>query len=225
MTSNCEYGCDGSGFFEVDQQSTRMCVCRLVAISTVPTHLRSKRFSGFDVSRAPEQVRQVRAWADAYADGCHSLILFGSGKGTGKTHLMAAAALQVIASRRHRDFGEVSFTLAPSMLADIAQTHERNEQMVRAAKAIVLFLDDVGQGDEGDPTWLRAKKRSAYFRLINAREMGGLTTVCTSNLETIEQFADVVGEAATDRLFGMAGRAGLVKFNGIPSYRLRELLG
>ncbi len=219
--TECEYGCDGSGVNHQPSGAVRFCTCTFMA--AVPAQLRGKRFDNFDAGRAPEQLGRVRAWADGYTDGCRSLILFGSGKGTGKTHLMAAAANQVIAARRHTDFNQAVFALAPTMLAGIA--NEQSPILDRATKAVVLFLDDVGQGDEGDPAWLRAKKRTAYFRIIDHRDAGGLTTVCTSNMETVEQFADVIGEAATDRLFGMCGKAGLVQFGGIPSYRLRELLG
>lgn len=202
------------------------CRCLPLSFARIPRPLHGKTFGAFDASRAPEQFERVQAWAAGYHDGAPSLMLFGSGKGSGKTHLMTAAAVSVILTGKVRPAIDerVQFVLAPRLMAGVTQPETFSDTLESLARHRLLFVDDVGQADEGDPAWLRAKKSDAYFRLINHREMNGLTTVCTSNLESVEQFADVLGEAAADRLLGMCGKQGLVKFSGITSYRLRHLL-
>lgn len=227
MTSNCEFGCDGGGFMPQADGAMRVCLCHWLGLVGLPKALNSKRFDDFDASRAGEQLRRVREWADNYHDGIHSLLLYSDGKGTGKTHLLSAAAVQVI--RRHKytsaTLERTRFVLAPRFFEDMTSNPEAfSDRLDRAMRCDLLFIDDVGQGDEGDPAWLRAKKRDAYFRLFNHREMHGLTTAATSNLDTIAKFADVLGEAACDRFMGMCGKAGRIKFDGITSYRLREEL-
>lgn len=224
MTSKCEYGCDGGGTISNDGiHIDGFCVCMRLAWAGIPQPLRSKRFDNFDAGRVDEQVARVRAWVDAFEHGCPSLMLYGFGKGTGKTHLMAAAAHHIAAHKVQPLNAGMAFMLAPNVFVNITSDVDKfNADIEKASNARLLFLDDVGQADEGDPAWLRAKKRDAYFRLINHRETNGLTTVCTSNLETVEQFADVLGEAAADRLLGMCGKPGLIKFSGIKSYRLRS---
>jgi DNA replication protein DnaC len=229
-TSSCEFGCNGSGYFDpkdADVPTVTVCLCWWLSSVGIPKALHGKHFDNFDVDRAFSQYRRVVSWVDGYRDGCHSLMLLGGGRGTGKTHLMAAAAIEVI--RKHKRSSKAMqgtrFLLSPAFFADITTNPEGfGDRLDEAARARLLFVDDVGQADEGDPAWLRAKKRDAWFRLINHRDMNGLTTVATTNLETIPQIADVVGEAGASRLLGMCGSAGLVKFEGISDYRLRELV-
>lgn len=225
--SDCVYGCDGAGI--MPEPDRRACRCMALAFAHIPRALHGKTFANFDASRAPVQFQAVSRWTEAWAPGAHSLMLIGAGKGTGKTHLMAAAANQLVLSGKVRPAidGQVAFALAPDLMAKITGD-AFNDRWLELSRHVLLFLDDVGQADEGDPAWLRAKKRDAWFRLINYRDMNGLTTVCTSNLDSVAKIADVLGEAAADRLLGMCtadGAEGLVKFTGITSYRLRALLG
>lgn len=225
MTLKCEFGCDGGGFFPDVDGFMRVCLCHWLSLVGMPKALHGKRFDTFTAGRADSQLERVIAWAENYHDGVHSLLLYSDGKGTGKTHLMSAAAIRVIRhhKRSSRDLEATRFYLAPRLFEDITSNPEAfNDRLDTAMRATLLFLDDVGQGDEGDPAWLRAKKRDAWFRLFSHREMQGLTTVATSNLDSVAKLADVLGEAATDRFMGMTGKPGRIKFDGITSYRLRE---
>ena len=228
--SDCYFGCDGQGVLwgasEGTYRSRQVCQCMTLRFAQIPKPLHGKHFDNFDASIAPTQFEAVKRWADNFAPNGPSLMLFGHGKGTGKTHLMAAAANAVALAAKVSvgTGGQIAFVMAPDLMAGVTSPESFTDRLEDLKRQVVLFIDDVGQADEGDPAWLRAKKRDAYFRLFNHREMHKLTTVCTSNLESIAQFADVLGEAAADRLLGMCGKPGLVKFSGISSYRLRALL-
>lgn len=236
--SPCDLGCDGSGWFAVTADEpdrhgdprpvTRMARCeclkrqirmerveRAAATAAIPNDLRAKSFANFDTGRADEMRDRAQDWMEAFKPGCHSLLLYGNGKGTGKTHLAAAIANALL--------GEVPllFVTAMDLVGQMQDYREANGLIEAAATVDLLFVDDLGQADSGDPGWLRAKKQQTWFQILNRREMGGLTTVGTSNLAKPSDFGTALGEAATDRLLGMCGPAGLLRFPEIPSYRLR----
>ncbi len=236
--SPCDHGCDGSGWIQVIrdepnrkgeiEQVTRMAYCecekrrrRMAKVeaaagaAAMPADLRGKTFANFDDGRADDQRDRARGWAAAYAAGTHSLLLYGKGKGTGKTHLAAAIANSLL--------GDVPLLFVTAMdLTGRMQDPKEVGPLIEAATAVdLLFVDDLGQADEGDPKWLRAMKQQTWFQILNRREMAGLATVGTSNLDSPEDITAALGEAATDRLFGMCGPAGLIRFPEMPSYRLR----
>ncbi len=146
----------------------------LFAISNLGPFV-SKTFDNFDASvsgvarayaRALKFAEQPVGW----------LILFG-GYGTGKTHLVAAIANQVL----NTGYRTVLFAVVPDLLDHLRSTFgptseiaydERFEQ-VRGAD--VLILDDFGT--ENATPWAREK----LFQIFNHRYNYKLPTVITSN--------------------------------------------
>jgi DNA replication protein DnaC len=139
---------------------------------------RYKTFDTFDAGVSG--VARAYARARRFAEHPHGwLILFG-GYGSGKTHLAAAIANEVL---RHSNALNVLFTVVPDLLDHLRSTFgptsevaydERFEQ-VRGAG--VLILDDLGT--ENATPWAREK----LFQIFNHRYNYKLPTVITSNRE------------------------------------------
>jgi DNA replication protein DnaC len=115
--------------------------------------------------RAVEYAKRPQGW----------LVLFGN-YGTGKTHLAAAIANQLL--RRHF---KVLFAIVPDLLDHLRSTFgpssevEYDERFETIRDVPVLVLDDLGT--ENTTAWAREK----LFQIINHRYNYALATVITSN--------------------------------------------
>lgn len=194
---------------------------RLMDGADIPADLQGRTFDTFDTSLAPQQFERAVAWANGIIAGTlnHSLMLYGKGKGQGKTHLAAAAANMIV---QHKP---ALFVVGPDMADQVIEQHDQAARLVsQMIGAPVLFVDDLGQADDGQARWKKSATQQLWFRVLNAREQGGRPICVTSNLASPADFMKSIGDAGASRLFGMCGRAGAVEFKGINDYRLRDFM-
>ena len=135
----------------------------------------SKTFANFDAHIAG--VARAYARARKFAEAPRGWLIFFGGYGSGKTHLVAAIANEVL----NVGYTSVLFTVVPDLLDHLRSTFgpsseiaydERFEQ-VRGAD--LLLLDDFGT--ENATPWAREK----LFQIFNHRYNYRLPTVITSN--------------------------------------------
>ena len=117
------------------------------------------------------------AAARAYAEEPHGCLLLVGGSGTGKTHLAAAAANQLMAR------GEaVFFAFVPDLLDNLRASYEPEnglsyDELFDQVKSItMLVLDDLGT-HSGTP-WAEEK----LYQVLNHRYLNGLATIITSSI-------------------------------------------
>lgn len=167
-----------------------------------------KTFAGLE--HTPDNfsaITQAQAYAKAYINRTRtqkpSLYICGD-LGTGKTHLAAAMANEIISAGR-----AVKYTTFARMTQDVrtayysASKETEAETVKRYQDAPILFLDDLGK--EKPTEWNLA----LLFSLIDYRYSNGLPTVITANytLEEIgEKLTPIGGDPMTaaaivDRLF------------------------
>lgn len=152
----------------------------------------------------------VTDWLDAIRDSPHgdyhggppaALHLYFSGKGTGKTHLAAGAALRARAWGKLTVFLEEVSYLERTWAADFADKEQLS--MLPGESAWLTVIDDIGQnppGRKSDPTGLQ----KAWYNIINRRWLRCGWTIITSN-RTLEELMDqrTLSEAAYSRLHQM----------------------
>lgn len=165
----------------------------LLYTSTLPEALHSRTFAAFRPDRDKlEALRAARAWADqVQAGGSGSLLLVGS-NGRGKTHLAAAAVLELTGS-----LIPVRFVYVPDFLDDMKQRFgEGGEDATaffdRVASVRVLVLDDIGAVK---PTgWVEERLGS----LIDRRMREALPTLVTTDLSD-DELAEALGPRIASR--------------------------
>ena len=120
--------------------------------------------------------------------------LFISGDlGTGKTHLAAAMANEIIENGRPVKYATFTQMTQEIRAAFYSESKETEAEAVRKYKtAPLLFLDDLGK--EKATEWSLAK----LFELIDSRYSNGLPTVITSNY-TLDQLADKLTPPGSDK--------------------------
>jgi hypothetical protein len=150
----------------------------------------------------------VTGWLAAIRDFGHgdyhsgppvALHLYYAGKGTGKTHLAAGAALAARAMGKLTVFLEEVSYLERAWAADFADKEQLS--MLPGESAWLTVIDDIGQNPPGrDPRGLQ----KAWYNVINRRWLKAGWTIITSN-KTLEQLMDqgTLSEAAYSRLYQM----------------------
>lgn len=128
-----------------------------------------------------------------------ALHLYYTGKGTGKTHLAAGAALQARAMGKLTVFLEETSYLERAWAADFAGKEQLS--MLPGETAWLTVFDDIGQNPPGkDPRAIQ----KAWYNLINRRWLKAGWTVITSN-RTLDElmYQKTLSEAAHSRLHQM----------------------
>lgn len=122
--------------------------------------------------------RTVRAWA-AVPSGW--VVLYGD-KGTGKSHLLAAAYNHVIGNRIGTAIFVSMKDLAESLKACMGEDGEEpySTRMKRYQTCAILMIDDLGT--EVKSAWSDA----LYFEILDYRYRNQLPTLLTSNLDVLD---------------------------------------
>lgn len=128
-----------------------------------------------------------------------ALHLYYPGKGTGKTHLAAGAALATRALGKLAVFIEEVSYLERCWAADFADKERLS--MLPGEQAYLTVIDDLGQNKPGrDPTGVQ----KVWYNVINRRWSKCGWTIITSN-KTLDELMDqgTLSEAAYSRLYQM----------------------
>jgi DNA replication protein DnaC len=178
------------------REPTQPCVClaertargrweRALAASDITPALLALTFDGYDSSAHPS-LAKGRDAAQAWASGSWAmfagddaalpwLFLYGS-PGTGKTHLLASAFNQLLATGRYP-----LYTLVPALLDHVKEGLDAKDKGEYAARfkavqeAPILILDDLGVEKRTD--W----SEEALFKLLDYRYRQELPTAVASN--------------------------------------------
>lgn len=173
--------------------------------SAIPKRFQGKSLENYEVETEPQR-RALAACVDYAAsfparmeDG-RCLLLLGK-PGTGKTHLAAAIASEVI--KRHR---------MPAMYSTISEAVRRfkdnwttklmpESHLIQFyAKPALLVLDEVGHG------WGSDTELMYLFEIVNARYQDKKPTVFAGNIEKAD-VRNSLGDRVADRLNEAGGRA------------------
>jgi DNA replication protein DnaC len=183
---------------------------RLIKHSGLTDELKLKSFSGFKITKATKAMFDI---AYGYAKDFSKIrnerpngVAFTGTVGTGKTHLLAAIANNLLTRRV-----PVLFINTPSLLAELltAQFSEDRSEMERKIGLVsnvdVAIFDDLAK--EKVSEW----GQTQYYRIINHRYLEGLPTLFSSNCDW-DLLADKLGEATMSRLYEMTrGRVANIK--------------
>jgi DNA replication protein DnaC len=150
-----------------------------------------------------------------------ALVLWSSGYGTGKTHLVSGIARAL----RRRGYTIASW-LEPELFAAIRDSyggHDASERRIiqKVIESDVLIIDDLGRAyvTEEKLGWYREK----IYRIVNARYQRSAPLVLTTNCSASgDELQTRIGGAAYSRLWEMARGGDLVvNLNG-PDWRARQ---
>jgi len=177
----------------------------LMGRAAIPPRFADKTFDHYEAKSAGQAhaLAACREYAETFPDRLEDgrcLLLLGK-PGTGKTHLSAAIAGEVI--RRHGMAAVYStITDAIRRIKDNWTTRERTESEIIGlfASPALLVLDEIGHGWGSDTELLY------LFEIVNARYQAKKPTVFAGNIEK----ADVrkcLGDRVADRLNEGGGRA------------------
>lgn len=141
-----------------------------LAASRMGPDLWACSFAGFERERQPEAFRHARAFAAALDPW---LALYGP-TGTGKTHLLAAVANQLIQGGRRPLYWSFPDLVAHLQAGYRDGSHDERLEAVRAAD--VLLLDELGVEKETPDRF------ELLYKVVNHRLTWRLPTAIASNL-------------------------------------------
>ena len=222
----CPLGrCDGSGWILDADSEAHPCDCRQRRASrAVSRRMGSgipRRFAGVSFDRKPIcdldpfVLRHVRTYVDQIEDSIErgrGLWFYGD-VGTGKT------SLAMLVSRAALEAGRsVAIYSVPRLLAEIKQTFDRDHtdsymQLFRRLCAVdLLQLDDLGAEKRTD--WVLEQ----LYAIVNERWQDRRSIVVTTNLQSLDELREQLGERTVSRLTEICGDA--IPIMG-PDLRLR----
>jgi DNA replication protein DnaC len=161
--------------------------------SNLGTRFQRRTFQTFERERDPTAYDTCTDYVKTYTKSERNSLLLIGGVGTGKTHLMASIANQLL------DNGiPVLFDTFDGHLHKLkAEFNGDGKGYLRKMQSIdMLMMDDVGKEKQTD--W----SRSIMFDIVNYRYEHILPIVITTNLTT-KQLADYFGDAVWSRLCEM----------------------
>lgn len=214
--------CGGSGFVLLQDGTAKRCACyaeqRLLLAqkeARLQPNLRRMSFGNFDLSCYPSGIMAPGGKGQTYYQlarearektikCCQEVIRGGRPRGllllgqvgSGKTHLAAAAANQLL--RRGK---RVLFLVVPDFLDELRNSFgsegtDSQCLLDKAKRTEVLVLDDLGTHNMSDWT------RSVLFSVLNYRVNEGLTTLATSNLD-FAALQEQLGTRSLSRLLSL----------------------
>ena len=169
---------------------------RLRESSNLGQRFMNRTFASFDAKRNPSAFKKATAYANSenlFSDPKNSLLFVG-GTGTGKTHLAAAIANNLVEKSVQARFGTFQ-----NHLDEIKKEFDQSGQKhyLDDIKGVpMLVIDDLGKELKTDWT------QSVLYDLINYRYEHLLPTVITTNL-TVDELTNHCGGAVWSRLYEM----------------------
>lgn len=217
ITYQCDR-CQDTGLVIVDGIA-KICPCRKKAVldqkkraSNITPKLAEKSFANFSLHYYPgyqySEVQQKTCLqlaedalkacknfvSDVKADRYRQGVILEGDIGSGKTHLAAAIANELLDAGK-----DVLFLVVPEFLDELRASYQESNDgteaaLMRKAKNIpILILDDLGAHTY--TTWTQSK----IFMLLNHRLNYNLPTVITTNL-SLTEIGEALGERTASRL-------------------------
>lgn len=151
-------------------------------------------------SKVYQRVANILSSVVSWVNEGNSLMLFGEGKGTGKTTLACSIANKYIREtiQGNRFEANVYFIKTPKFLEQLRQQYDNKSTAVddlvkRVLTVPLLIIDDIGA--EKSTPWVRERLLS----VIDERYSNELSTIYTSNC-SIAQISETLQDRIADRL-------------------------
>lgn len=190
----------------------RVAMERKMGAALIPKRFADRCFSGYRVENEgqKEALRICQKYADVFAEiykAGRCLLLLGK-PGTGKTHLAAAIANQIMSTSTATAVYRTVGSILHAIRATYDNGAEQSEAKVLASliSPSLLILDEIGVTKEKPSDF----ELTTLFAIINGRYEQQRPTVIVSNLKA-EELPAAIGERSFDRLREGGGIA--VKFD------------
>lgn len=166
--------------------------------SKMPNRWKVRTFERFDVTAENEKAFQTaRAYADGFTETEGNGLLLMGPVGTGKTHLAAAIAIQLLEREYSVVFGTFNSLLSQIRYSYTGEDKDGEQELFRKyTQCDLLVIDDFGK--ERVSEWVQ----QMAFEIINTRYENDKALVITTNM-TLAQVGEKYrenGDALVDRL-------------------------